>query len=183
MIQWRIFHIYVGLLEGNPPWPRRKGRWPQSGPWKFPQRIHHSTWGRWLCFVVWLQQRITQAFHKTNLGFYEMVNLEGMQAWAINGYNPGHNSVTWDLSPATMAKYLVVPSIKKKKNLHNTQAVWTIPILEVPARRWIQLNVNLVQRWDDKQCLWAMSRCRNQKLMTICLQYIILDYMLLDLSF
>ena len=141
MIQWRIFHIYVGLLEGNPPWPRRKGRWPQSGPWKFPQRIHHSTWGPWLCFVVWLQQRITQAFHKTNPGFYEMVNLEGVQAWAINGYNPGHSSVTWDLSPVTMARYLVVPSIK---NLHNTQAVWTIPILEVSARRWIQLNVNLV---------------------------------------
>ena len=113
MIQWRIFHIYVGLLEGNPPWPRRKGRWPQSGPWKFPQRIHHSTWGPWLCFVVWLQQRITQAFHKTNPGFYEMVNLEGVQAWAIDGYNPGHNSVTWDLNPVTMARYLVVPSIKK----------------------------------------------------------------------
>lgn len=68
-----------------------------------------------------------------------MVNLEGVQAWAIDGYNPGHNSVTWDLNPVTMARYLVVPSIK---NLHNTQAVWTIPILE--TRRWIQLNVNLV---------------------------------------
>jgi hypothetical protein len=42
-----------------------------------------------------------------------MVNLEGVQAWAIDGYNPGHNSVTWDLNPVTMARYLVVPSIKK----------------------------------------------------------------------